>query len=98
MAPEGQTTGPGSLGRQVRRAMTGVVEAISGTATIRVQVEHLVKHTFYDKYIRRRTRLLVHDPKNEAKVGDAVEVVPCRPISKRKSWRLLRVLKRARSA
>ena len=74
---------------------TGVVESISGTRTVRVALNTLVRHRRYGKYLRRRTRLLVHDADGEAGVGDLVEIAQCRPISKQKSWRLVRVLEKA---
>jgi small subunit ribosomal protein S17 len=72
---------------------TGVVDSVSGDKTVRVVLNALVKHPLYGKYIRRRSRLLVHDPDSAAQVGDTVEIAQCRPVSKRKSWRLVRVLK-----
>ena len=72
---------------------TGVVSSISGENTVSVVVETVVRHPRYGKYIRRRTKLGVHDPGNQAGLGDVVEIVPCRPISKRKSWRLVRVVR-----
>ena len=77
-----------------RRARTGTVKAISGDKTIRVAVNNLVKHPMYGKYVRRRTQLAVHDPQNAARVGDTVEVVPARRMSKTKSWRLARIVRR----
>lgn len=77
-----------------RRTQVGTVRSISGEKTISVTVDRLVRHSRYGKYIRRRTKLAVHDPTAQAEVGDRVEVTPCRPISKTKSWRLLRVLRR----
>ncbi len=71
---------------------TGRVGKISGNKTIRVDVDNLTKHPLYHKYIYKRTRLAVHDPENTAVVGDLVEVVPCRPISKNKTWRLVRII------
>ena len=73
----------------------GVVDSISGAKTIRVLVSRMVKHPFYGKYTRRRSKLLVHDPDQKAKLGDTVEIAQCRPISKHKSWRLRRVLRSA---
>ena len=78
-----------------RQSRTGEVLSISGEKTIRVAVNTLVKHPMYGKYIRRRTKLAVHDEKGEAGVGDVVEIVSCRRLSKRKSWRLVRVVKRS---
>jgi small subunit ribosomal protein S17 len=54
--------------------------------------DRLVRHPKYGKLLRRKTVLHAHDEKNEAKVGDRVEIVECRPISKTKSWRLSRLI------
>ncbi len=70
----------------------GVVVSDKGDKTIKVQYSFSVKHPKYGKYLRRRTNILAHDEKNEAKAGDRVEVAACRRMSKRKSWRLTRVL------
>ena len=70
-----------------------MVGSISGPQSITVVTRRLVKHPLYGKYVRRRSKLGVHDPHGQAKVGDEVEIVPCRPVSKNKSWRLLRVTK-----
>ncbi len=78
-----------------RQKRTGVVSSISGSKTIRVDVEDLVKHPRYGKFVRTRTRLAVHDEKNEAKFGDTVEIVACRRLSKSKSWRLTKILRQA---
>ncbi len=78
-----------------RRARVGKVMSLSGQQTIRVAVDNLVKHVQYGKYIRRRTKLAVHDPQGLAKVGDLVEIVPCRPISKTKAHRLTKVVRAA---
>ncbi|MCE5327835.1 MAG: 30S ribosomal protein S17 [Planctomycetaceae bacterium] len=74
---------------------TGKVRTISGKQTISVILEMMVRHPVYGKYVRRRTKLAVHDPANAAKVGDTVEIVPCRRLSKTKSWRLVRVISSA---
>ena len=57
-------------------------------------VQYLAQHPKYGKYLRKRTVLHVHDERNESKTGDRVEVAPCRPMSKTKSWRLVRVVNR----
>ena len=72
----------------------GVVSSAGGDKTIRVVLHNLVKHPIYGKYMRRRTKMAAHDPGNTAAVGDVVEIVPCRRISKSKSWRLLRVVRK----
>ena len=63
--------------------------------TRKVEATYLAKLPKYGKYVRRRTIYHVHDPGNESKAGDSVEVAPCRPISKTKSWRLVRVVEAA---
>ena len=78
--------------RQTRATRTGVVASDKGDKTIRVVYHYSVKHPVYNKYMRRRTTLRVHDENNTAKAGDRVEVMTCRPISKTKCWRLVRVL------
>ena len=55
----------------------------------------MLKHARYGKYIRRTTRLLAHDEAGEAREGDTVTITPCRPMSRRKSWRLVTVVERA---
>ena len=79
--------------RRRQRALTGTVGSISGRKTILVIVSNLVKHPIYGKFIGRRTKLSVHDPENAAIVGDVVEIVPCRRVSKSKSWRLVRIVR-----
>ncbi len=76
-----------------KRSVTGVVGSVSGDKTVSVLINNLVRHARYGKYIRRRTRLSVHDAANQSSVGDTVEIVPCRPISKSKSWRLVRIVR-----
>jgi small subunit ribosomal protein S17 len=95
VAQETTTSRPAQSPRPEAVKRTGVVDSIAGPKTVRIVLRTLVKHPLYGKYMRRRTRLMAHDPKGQAKIGDTVEVAQCRPISKRKSWRLVRVVKRA---
>ena len=88
-----QTTDTNKLQRGRRDRRIGVVVSDKGDKTIRVNFEYLVKHAKYGKYFRRSTTLATHDEKNEAKLGDLVEVVACRRMSKTKCWRLMRVVK-----
>lgn len=81
-----------------RQIKTGTVTSAGGDKTIRVQVSNLVKHPIYGKYLKKRTKLAAHDPLNDAKVGDVVEIGPCRRMSKTKSWRLLRIVRRGDQA
>jgi small subunit ribosomal protein S17 len=68
----------------------------SGDKSAVVELERLVKHVTYGKYIRRRKKLHVHDEKNECQVGDVIRVMETRPISKMKRWRLMEVLEKAK--
>jgi small subunit ribosomal protein S17 len=72
----------------------GVVDTDKRDKTRKVVVDYLAKHPKYGKYTRQRTVLHVHDEKNESKSGDLVEVAPCRPISKTKSWKLVRIVEK----
>jgi len=72
-----------------QRLLTGKVVSNKMDKTIAVSIERLVKHPTYGKYIRRTTKVLVHDENNEAKEGDLVAIRPCRPMSRHKSWQLV---------
>ena len=76
------------------RTLTGKVVSNKMDKTISVAVERLIKHPSYGKYVRRTTKLLAHDEQNECKEGDTVTITPCRPLSRRKSWKLVRVVER----
>ena len=77
------------------RTLTGRVVSDKMHKTIAVEIERLVKHPTYGKYIRRTTKLLAHDESGTSKEGDVVTITPCRPMSRRKSWRLLEVVQKA---
>ena len=76
----------------------GVVESDARSKTRKVAIHFSVKHPKYGKYVRRRTVLQVHDEADVSRLGDTVEIAECRPVSKTKSWVLLRVLKEAARA
>ena len=78
-----------------QRTLTGRVVSTKMQKTIAVEIERLIRHEQYGKFIRRTTKLLAHDENSESKEGDTVEIVPCRPLSRRKSWKLSRVVTRA---
>ena len=82
----------------VQRTLTGRVVSSKMQKTISVAVERLVKHAKYGKYVRRTTKLLAHDEHGEGREGDLVDIAECRRLSSRKSWRLVRVVKRAGQA
>ena len=78
-----------------RRIEIGVVTSDKMNKTRRVEIPRLVKHPRYGKYIKRRTICHVHDENNESHIGDSVEIMETRPLSKTKSWRLLRIVRRS---
>ncbi len=77
------------------RTLAGRVISDKMDRTITVMVERRVKHPLYGKYIRRSTKLHVHDENNDCNIGDEVTISECRPLSKTKSWRLAEIVKRA---
>lgn len=77
------------------KTLAGVVISNSGDKSIGVAIDFKVRHPKYGKYVKRRTKLGVHDERNEAGVGDVVEIAQCRPLSKTKSWRLVNILQKA---
>jgi small subunit ribosomal protein S17 len=77
------------------RTLTGRVVSTKMQKTIAVEIERLVKHPTYGKFMRRTTKLLAHDEERTCKEGDLVVITPCRPLSRHKSWRLLEVVERA---
>jgi len=86
---QSEPTGQVQVGTKV-----GVVDSDKRAKTRKVVVNYLAKHPKYGKYVRQRTVLHVHDENNESHSGDVVEVAPCRPISKTKSWRLVRIVEK----
>ena len=80
--------------RRLRPRIIGVVTADKSRKTRRVVFEYLARHPKFGKYIKRQTVLHVHDEKNESRRGDHVEVMQCRPYSKTKAYRLVRVVSR----
>ena len=77
------------------RTLTGRVVSTKMQKTVAVEIERLVKHGVYGKFIRRTTKLLAHDEKGESHDGDLVKIAPCRPMSRHKSWQLIEVLEKA---
>jgi len=77
------------------RSVSGRVVSNKGNKSITVQVDRQLQHPVYGKYITRRSKLHAHDEKNECNEGDLVLIEECRPLSRTKSWRLVKVLARA---
>jgi small subunit ribosomal protein S17 len=81
--------------RSTRRILVGVVTSDKMNKTRRVEIPRLVKHPRYGKYIKRRTVCHMHDEQNESRIGDTVEIMETRPLSKTKHWRLVRIVAKA---
>jgi small subunit ribosomal protein S17 len=79
-----------------KKEFVGVVKSDKMDKTIVVAVENKTLHPLYKKYITRIKRLKAHDEKNDAKAGDRVRVIECRPVSREKCWNLVEILERAR--
>lgn len=79
----------------MKRRVRGVVKSDKMDKTVTVSLERLLRHSRYGKYVRRRSGCMAHDPHNTARIGDVVELEETRPLSKHKSWRLVRVVRRA---
>jgi small subunit ribosomal protein S17 len=93
-APAKKAETPAATTESKTGTKIGVVESDVRLKTRKVVVAYLDKHPKYGKYVRKRTVLHVHDENNESKNGDVVEVAPCRPLSKTKSWKLVRIVEK----
>jgi small subunit ribosomal protein S17 len=82
--------------RNQRKIRIGVVSSDIRDKTVAVDVERLVRHPLFGRVIRKRARLVAHDENNEARIGDKVEVMETRPLSKTKRWRLTRIIEKAK--
>ena len=75
-----------------RKTQSGVVVSDKMDKTVVVKVDRLVKHQLYNKYIKRSVKYKVHDEQNVCKVGDRVQIIECRPLSKDKRWSLKQII------
>lgn len=78
-----------------RKTRQGIVVSDKMDKTVVVQVERLVQHPMYRKYVRQRKKYKAHDPENRCRLGDQVSIVETRPLSKEKNWRVQTVLRPA---
>lgn len=92
-SPEARPASPPQ--RRQRTHQVGVVTSAGRQKTIAVEIAYKMRHPKYNKFISRRTKFHAHDEQNECNAGDLVEIVQCRPLSKTKTWRLVRVLQKA---
>ncbi|MGF1910155.1 30S ribosomal protein S17 [Vibrio kasasachensis] len=81
---------------EVKRTQQGRVVSDKMEKSIVVAIERTVKHPLYGKFIKRTTKVHAHDENNECGLGDKVEIAECRPLSKTKSWTLVKVLEKAK--
>jgi small subunit ribosomal protein S17 len=81
--------------RGKRRQVVGIVTSNKMDKTVVVQVQSLVKHRLYKKYIRRRSKFAAHDEANSCQVGDKVLITESRPLSKTKKWRVSKIVEKA---
>jgi len=82
--------------RNLRKERTGLVSSSDMDKSIVVNVRRLIKHPKYGKFIKKTSRLMAHDEKNECGVGDMVKIMETRPLSKRKCWRLVEIIEKAK--
>lgn len=79
-----------------RKQIVGLVTSTKMDKTITVQVERKIKHPIYGKFVKKSKKFLAHDEKNECNAGDTVKIMESRPLSRRKRWKLIEILERAK--
>ncbi len=82
--------------RNLRKERIGIVVSNKMNKSIRVMVERKVMHPKYGKFVKRSTKFMAHDEKNECGIGDTVRIMETRPLSKNKRWRLVEIIERAK--
>ena len=82
--------------RNLRKERIGVVVSNKMDKSIVVMVERKVKHPKYGKFVKKSSRFMAHDEKNECNIGDTVRIMETRPLSKNKCWRLVEIVERAK--
>lgn len=82
--------------RNLRKERIGLVVSNKMDKTIIVEVSRKVKHHIYGKFIKKRSRFVAHDEQNNCNIGDKVQIMETRPLSKRKNWRLVNIIERAK--
>lgn len=82
--------------RGMRKVRVGTVVSDRMDKTVVVAVERTIRHPLYKRTIKRTTKFMAHDEENQAKVGDKVRLMETRPLSKRKRWRVVEIVERAR--
>jgi small subunit ribosomal protein S17 len=82
--------------RKLRKERTGLVVSDKMDKSIVVIVERKVKHPMYGKFVKKTTKFIAHDEKNDCNIGDTVRIMETRPLSKNKCWRLVEIIERAK--
>lgn len=82
--------------RNLRKERIGVVTSNKMDKSISIMVERKVKHPMYGKFVKKSTKFMAHDEKNECNIGDTVRIMETRPLSKNKCWRLVEIIERAK--
>lgn len=82
--------------RNLRKTRIGVVSSNRMQKTITVSVERRVKHPIYGKFVKKTTKFMAHDDKNECSIGDVVRIMETRPLSKNKRWRLVEIVEKVK--
>jgi small subunit ribosomal protein S17 len=81
--------------RKTRTSKVGTVVSNAMDKTVVIKVESVVKHKLYHRFVQRSRKFMAHDEENACKIGDRVQIVECRPLSRHKRWRVSQVLERA---
>ncbi len=82
--------------RTLRKQRTGVVTSSKMDKSITLVVERRLQHPFYGKFVKKTKKFMAHDEKNECNIGDTVRIMETRPLSKRKRWRVVEIIERAK--
>jgi len=83
------------MSEKVLRIQTGSVVSDKMDKSAVVLIERRVKHPVYGKFVKKSTKLHIHDENNECGIGDTVQITECRPISRTKSWKLVKIVEKA---
>jgi small subunit ribosomal protein S17 len=83
-------------GRKLRKQRTGLVVSNKMDKTIAVSIERRIQHPIYGKFVKKNKKFIAHDENNECSIGDTVRIMETRPLSRRKRWRLVEILEKAK--
>ena len=84
-----------AVGETNKRTLQGVVTSCAGDKSATIMIERRIKHPVYGKFINRSTKIRLHDETNECNKGDTILIEECRPMSKTKSWKLVKIVEKA---